>query len=77
MKLDNDIMPAPEPCGRQAQRPPPASAPPASREQPRRARAPTAGVVMAAAPSLTAALRGAGAEQAGGPPAGNVYCQHH
>ena len=50
-----------------AQRPPPASALPASREQTRRARAPTAGVVMAAAPSLTAALRGARAEQAGWP----------
>lgn len=62
-----EALPAPEPCGRHAQRPPPASAPPASREQPRRARAPTAGVVMAAAPSLTAALRGAGAERAGGP----------
>lgn len=47
--------------GRHAQRPPPASAPPSSREQPRRARAPTAGVVMAAAPSLTATFSGAGA----------------
>lgn len=63
---ESEALPAPEPRGRHAQRPPPASAPPASREQPRRARAPTAGVVMAAAPSLTAALRGPGAERTGG-----------
>lgn len=61
---ESEALPAPEPRGRHAQRPPPASAPPASGEQPRRAWAPTAGVVMAAAPAMTAALRGARAERA-------------
>lgn len=51
---EGEVQSAPEPRGRHAQQPPPASAQPSSREQPRRARAPTAGVVMAAAPSLTA-----------------------
>lgn len=63
---EGKTQPAPEPRGRRAQRPPPASAPPSSREQPRRARAPTAGVVMAAALSLTATFSGAGAARAGG-----------